>query len=115
MNPEPSFPCPCCGFITLADQGGYDICAICWCEDDGQDDPYADEVWGGPNYEYSLTHARQNFLDHGHMYDTGNGIEVVEKPSQRRLDLMRFVEAVGNGATPDQERLNRLISGAFAA
>jgi hypothetical protein len=52
--------CPCCYFYTI--EGiGYDICRICWWEDDGQDDETADEVFGGPNGELSLTQARYNF------------------------------------------------------
>lgn len=55
------FPCPCCGFITLEDRAHYDICPVCFWEDDGQDDEHADEVWGGPNHSLSLTAARENF------------------------------------------------------
>jgi len=55
------FLCPCCGYPTLTERGGYDICLICWWEDDGQDDASADEIWGGPNSDYSLTEARENF------------------------------------------------------
>ena len=29
------YPCPCCGYVTLQDgPGGYDICPICFWEDD---------------------------------------------------------------------------------
>ena len=38
---------------------------MCFWEDDGQGDEDADEVRGGPNYEVSLTQARQNFLEFG--------------------------------------------------
>lgn len=55
------YACPCCGFLTLTERGGYEICGICDWEDDGQDDPRADEVWGGPNGDYSLAEARSNF------------------------------------------------------
>jgi hypothetical protein len=34
---------------------------LCFWEDDGQDDLDADEVKGGPNYDYSLLEARNNF------------------------------------------------------
>ena len=55
------YVCPCCDYPTLDERGGYDICPLCNWEDDGQDDPHADEVWGGPNGRYSLTEARENF------------------------------------------------------
>jgi hypothetical protein len=45
---------------------------VCWWEDDGQDSPEADEVWGGPNEEVSLTQARVNVLLHG-IFDPGRG------------------------------------------
>jgi Cysteine-rich CPCC len=54
-------PCPCCGYLTLPDRGIYDICPVCFWEEDGQDDPHADEVWGGPNGSLSLTEARNNY------------------------------------------------------
>lgn len=53
--------CPCCGYFTLAERGAYDICQVCFWEDDGQDDAQADEVWGGPNGSLSLAKARENF------------------------------------------------------
>jgi hypothetical protein len=52
----------------LEEHGGYEICSLCNWEDDGQDDPHADEVWGGPNASYSLTEARENFKRYHVMY-----------------------------------------------
>lgn len=60
--------CPCCGYPTLHGRSSFEICPLCNWEDDGQDDPYADEVWGGPNKGYSLTEARQNFRRNLVMY-----------------------------------------------
>jgi Cysteine-rich CPCC len=54
--------CPCCGYPTIAARNWHDTCPICLLEDDGQDDPDADEVRGGPNYRYSLSEARRNFI-----------------------------------------------------
>ncbi len=34
---EPGHPCPCCGLRTLEEMGAYDICPVCWWEDDGAD------------------------------------------------------------------------------
>lgn len=59
-----SFNCPCCGYPTLEERQGWEICCLCnW-----EDDPHADEVWGGPNQDYSLTEARENFKKHYTMY-----------------------------------------------
>ncbi|WP_328943405.1 CPCC family cysteine-rich protein [Streptomyces sp. NBC_00250] len=55
------YRCPCCGFLTLDERGSFDICPVCFWEDDGQDDHDADQVRGGPNGRLSLTEARQNF------------------------------------------------------
>jgi hypothetical protein len=64
--------CPCCGYPTINERTAYEICSLCAWEDDGQDDnPHRpegyhdyfapDDVAGGPNHDYSLTEARENF------------------------------------------------------
>jgi hypothetical protein len=68
--------CPCCGCKTLGGRGVYEICPVCFWEDDGQDDPNADEVWGGPNGALSLTEARANY-------------QAVGASSQRRRQFVR--------------------------
>ena len=57
--------CPCCGFRTLTEPAAYEICPVCYWEDDGQNDVSADEIWGGPNKDLSLTQARLNFKNFG--------------------------------------------------
>ncbi|RYE88738.1 MAG: hypothetical protein EOO75_12970 [Myxococcales bacterium] len=54
--------CPCCHHRTLEERGGYEICPVCFWEDDGQDSHDADTVRGGPNGSLSLTQARENYL-----------------------------------------------------
>ncbi len=81
---EQKYPCPCCGYRTLGERGGYDICPVCFWEDDGQDDHDADEVRGGPNYELSLTQARKNFLAIG--ASAKRQLEFVRKPLQSEID-----------------------------
>jgi hypothetical protein len=53
--------CPCCGCRTLSERGCFEICPVCFWEDDGQDDTDADDVRGGPNRGLSLSDARANY------------------------------------------------------
>lgn len=52
--------CPCCGYYTLEDEPGrFDICPVCYWEDDGiqRDNP---NYIGGAN-GISLNMARENY------------------------------------------------------
>ncbi|MFF2484619.1 CPCC family cysteine-rich protein [Paenibacillus sp. NPDC058071] len=57
--------CPCCGYKTFDEQtpGTYDICKICFWEDDGVqfDDP---DYEGGAN-EVSLRQGQRNYIQFG--------------------------------------------------
>ena len=66
-QPEKSFRCPCCKYRTLHSRGGFEVCPVCFWEDDGQDDDDADKVRGGPNSTLSLSDARSNFKVYGAM------------------------------------------------
>ena len=57
--------CPCCRFLTLHERGGFEVCKVCFWEDDGQDDQDASVVRGGPNGALGLEQARRNFAVHG--------------------------------------------------
>ncbi|NKF24508.1 CPCC family cysteine-rich protein [Solimonas marina] len=57
--------CPCCGYKTLIERAAYEICPVCFWEDDGQDEAEATEVWGGPNGGLSLAQARENYKAFG--------------------------------------------------
>lgn len=89
--------CPCCRFPTLGERGAFEICPICWWEDDGQDDADADEVRGGPNRDLSLTVARANFTDHFDCFEAGKGIGAVANPSPGRQSLLLYLKAVKRG------------------
>jgi hypothetical protein len=60
-----AFACPCCGFLTLPEPaaGTYEICPVCFWEDDivQNDDP---GYWGGANV-VSLAEAQANFRSFG--------------------------------------------------
>jgi hypothetical protein len=53
--------CPCCGCKTLSQRAAYQICVVCFWEDDGQDDHDAEIARGGPNGSLSLSAARANY------------------------------------------------------
>lgn len=72
------FTCPSCGYPTLTERGAYEICSICYWEDDDQDDPEADKVWGGPNASLSLTDSRLQI---------GKILEDISAASGRTLNL----------------------------
>jgi Cysteine-rich CPCC len=54
---------PCCCSRTLSGRGHFEICEVCYWENDGQNDADADAdvVCGGPNSDLSLTIARANY------------------------------------------------------
>lgn len=64
-QPTKAFRCPCCKFKTLHGRGHYEICRVCFWEDDGQDEADAELVLGGPNGRLSLRQAQINFQQLG--------------------------------------------------
>jgi hypothetical protein len=104
------FSCPCCGYPTLGERGGCEICELCWWEDDGQDDIDADKVRGGPNHHYSLTEARSNFEQYLVMYppdqDTRVGGADSEKVRKLKRDLITIFDTMMS--EPSSEELNNL-------
>ncbi|MDO5325738.1 MAG: CPCC family cysteine-rich protein [Clostridia bacterium] len=57
------YPCPCCGCFTLPEQGQYDICPVCFWEDDPVQS--RDERLDGGANKVSLNEARKNYLAFG--------------------------------------------------
>ena len=56
-------PCPCCGCITLPEQGQYDICPVCFWEDDPTQSMDEGLEYGAN--KVSLKAARKNYLAFG--------------------------------------------------
>lgn len=59
------YPCPCCGCLTLSEpeRGTFEICPVCFWEDDDLqfNNP---EFFGGAN-QISLNKARKNYKEFG--------------------------------------------------
>ena len=76
------FACLCCGFLTLDERGGYDICPVCFWEDDAyivikdgeikglrverviSDDELLD-MPSGANHGLTLREGRENYRKFG--------------------------------------------------
>jgi len=58
------FTCPCCGYLSFSEPpGSYDICEVCWWEDDLVQ--LCDPNYGGGANVASLLRAQANFAAHG--------------------------------------------------
>lgn len=60
-NNDLNVQCYCCGYFTIEERGQYEICDVCFWEDDGCNDllRYSD-----PNH-MTLEEGRKNFLEFG--------------------------------------------------
>ncbi|WP_374465154.1 CPCC family cysteine-rich protein [Chryseobacterium sp.] len=58
-------PCPCCNFRTIFEKGNYQICPVCFWEDDGNTD---DMKTSSANH-MTLKEARDNFKTKGAISD----------------------------------------------
>jgi hypothetical protein len=58
----PRIMCRCCGYLTLTEYGGYEICPVCGWEDDPT--TIFESGVAGPNH-MSLAEARRQFARHG--------------------------------------------------
>ncbi len=59
------YPCPCCGYLTRNEgpPGTYEICPICWWEDDPVQ--FEDPDFSGGANQPSLNEARKRFRESG--------------------------------------------------
>lgn len=60
-TPEKLFACPCCKYETLKDRGSYDICPMCFWEDDGSNDTLR---YSAPNH-MTLAEGKSNYAKFG--------------------------------------------------
>jgi len=88
--------CPCCGHATLSQRAFYQICPVCFWEDDGQDNQDADEERGGPN-RVSLRRGRMNYLQFGASVEADR--QHVRRPTAEEVPLRRF-DADGREIAP---------------
>jgi hypothetical protein len=64
LREAPRHECACCGYLTKLNPGSYQICPVCWWEDDPAVEWNGPEAHSGPN-RISLNGARANFARFG--------------------------------------------------
>ena len=102
-------PCPCCALPTLDRRAWYEVCPVCWWEDEGIDEPDEESA---ANHGYTLRRARANYAARLDMYDEGKGIGVVANPSPARKTLLAYLKSVRDGERGYDERtLHGLLRG----
>ena len=82
------YKCPCCGYYTLEEKpGSYEICPVCFWEEDPTAEQQPNIAFGGNNV--SLNEARRNFQIMGACDD--DGTKHVRKPLPEEKDpLLSF-------------------------
>lgn len=63
MNEEENLACACCGYDTVEERGNYEICPICFWEDDPVQ--FAHPHLGGGANKMSLRQGQKNYIDFG--------------------------------------------------
>ena len=78
---DPLFACPCCMYHSLTERGQYEICPVCFWEDDGSNDP---TQYSGPNH-MTLAEGRDNFAKYGAV--TPSALQWVQPDAKKRYDF----------------------------
>lgn len=76
------YACPCCGYRTLESEppGSYEICPVCWWEDDGVQ--FRDPTLTGGANSLSLNEARANYRRYGVTCAEGRGYVRPPQPGE---------------------------------
>ncbi|UOQ88582.1 hypothetical protein MUN74_15100 [Agromyces endophyticus] len=83
-NISAAYPCPCCGHLTLSERpGSYEICAVCFWEDDAVQLRWP-EYRGGANRP-CLIDSQRAYAEHGAIEDRFVGL-VRSATDQEPLD-----------------------------
>jgi hypothetical protein len=99
--------CPCCGYYTLPARCSWEICLICFWEDDGQDELDGDKIYGGPNGADSLTTYRVEFDRKSRLYKENNPDSAL---SIAFNDLDRLIREETRDVEQVQRQLNFILT-----
>ena len=65
MNVAKGYPCACCGYLTMdgSESGSFDICAVCYWEDNNVQ--FANVNYRGGANDENVSEARDNYKKFG--------------------------------------------------
>ncbi len=100
--------CPCCGYPMLSERVAFEICLLCWWEDDGSDDageharPGDLDRPSGPNH-ITLREARENFEEHLHSAGIHRIVPGMNDPAatENNLRIVEAFDALGHVSDTD--------------
>lgn len=89
----PRYPCPCCGYVEFGDpSGGYEICPICFWENDPVQ--LADPWFAGGANVPNLVDAQQSFLRIGATEERFTGNVRGPTANDRKDPNWRIVQSI---------------------
>ncbi|MFY0697560.1 MAG: hypothetical protein JXR11_06895 [Balneola sp.] len=57
--------CPCCHYIAIKERNIYEICPVCYWEDEGEKWDLELDIESGANHGLTLREGRKNFAEFG--------------------------------------------------
>jgi hypothetical protein len=88
---QAEYPCPCCGHLMFVEPpGSYDICHICYWEDDAVQLRWP--LWAGGANGPSLVQSQVNFIEFGAMEDRFVRHVRPPQPTERLDEGWRLVD-----------------------
>lgn len=75
---ERLFACPCCMYQTLTERGQFEICPVCFWEDDGSNEL---THYSGPNH-MTVAEGKSNFIKYGAVAKSSQGF--IKHDAKRR-------------------------------
>jgi hypothetical protein len=87
------FACPCCNYLSLSERGQYEICLVCFWEDDGTQSP---DDYSMPNRLF-LVKGQENFLKLGACDE--RAVLLVKKNAKSHYSKQHFSELNQNSST----------------
>ena len=85
-KPSLNVTCPCCYYVVIAERDIYDICSVCYWEDEGIKWDSEIDLESVANHGLTLREARKNFIEFGARDQKWIG-KVVSKENRTKFEF----------------------------